>query len=141
MEENKQTLLKKWKETSSDNLMKFWEVDFVELGQDYIILKMPVTEKVTQIDGVLHGGATLALAESAGSIAAWILYRKEGESIRGIELSGNHVRSAKIGEMVFAKATCINAGRTLQLWEIEITNQEHKLISFCKFTTIKIKEQ
>ncbi|ATA90428.1 thioesterase [Capnocytophaga stomatis] len=140
MEENKNALLKKWKETSNDNLMKFWEVDFVDLGKDYIILKMPVTEKVTQIDGVLHGGATLALAESAGSIAAWILYRKEGESIRGIELSGNHVRAAKVGETVFAKATCINPGRTLQLWEIKITNQDDKLISFCKFTTIKIKE-
>ncbi|GIJ94123.1 PaaI family thioesterase [Capnocytophaga stomatis] len=140
MEENKNALLKKWKETSNDNLMKFWEVDFVDLGKDYIILKMPVTEKVTQIDGVLHGGATLALAESAGSIAAWILYRKESESIRGIELSGNHVRAAKVGETVFAKATCINPGRTLQLWEIKITNQDDKLISFCKFTTIKIKE-
>ncbi|MFK8302851.1 PaaI family thioesterase [Capnocytophaga stomatis] len=140
MNTNKQTLLKKWNETSGDNVMKFWEMDFVELGENYIILKMPVTEKVTQIDGILHGGATLALAESAGSIGAWILYRKEGESIRGIELSGNHVRAAKVGETVFAKATCINPGRTLQLWEIKITNQDDKLISFCKFTTIKIKE-
>lgn len=124
---------------SDDNLMKFWEVDFVELGADYIILKMPVTEKVTQIDGVLHGGATLALAETAGSIGAWLLYRGEGESIRGIELSGNHLRAAKIGDTVFAKATCINAGGTLQLWEIKITNQDDKIISFCKFTTIKVK--
>ncbi len=137
---NKETLIKKMNEVPSDNLMKFWEVEFVELGDNYVILKMPVTDKVTQIDGILHGGATLALAESAGSIGAWILYRKEGESIRGIELSGNHLRAAKVGDTVFAKATCINAGRTLQLWEITITNQEQKLISFCKFTTIKIKE-
>ncbi|GET45812.1 PaaI family thioesterase [Capnocytophaga felis] len=140
MNTNKQTLLKKWNETSGDNMMKFWEMDFVELGENYIILKMPVTEKVTQIDGILHGGATLALAESAGSIGAWILYRKEGESIRGIELSGNHVRAAKVGDIIFAKATCINAGNTLQLWEIKITNQDDKLISFCKFTTIKVKQ-
>ncbi len=137
---NKETLIKKMSEVPSDNLMKFWEVEFVELGDNYVILKMPVTDKVTQIDGILHGGATLALAESAGSIGAWILYRKEGESIRGIELSGNHLRAAKVGDTVFAKATCINAGRTLQLWEITITNQGQKLISFCKFTTIKIKE-
>ncbi len=137
---NKEALIRKMNEVPSDNLMKFWEVDFVELGDNYITLKMPVTDKVTQIDGILHGGATLALAESAGSIGAWILYRKEGESIRGIELSGNHLRAAKVGDTVFAKATCINAGRTLQLWEITITNQGQKLISFCKFTTIKIKE-
>ncbi|MDO4229624.1 MAG: PaaI family thioesterase [Capnocytophaga sp.] len=123
----------------NDNMMKFWDIDFVELGENYITLKMPVTQRVTQIDGVLHGGATLALAETAGSIGAWILYRNEGESIRGIELSGNHLRSAKINDTVFAKATCINAGQTLQLWEIKITNQDDKLISFCKFTTIKIK--
>ncbi|MDO4783170.1 MAG: PaaI family thioesterase [Capnocytophaga felis] len=140
MNTNTQALFKKWNETSNDNLMKFWEVDFVDLGENYITLKMPVTEKVTQIDGILHGGATLALAESAGSIGAWILYRKEGESIRGIELSGNHVRAAKVGDIIFAKATCINPGNTLQLWEIKITNQDDKLISFCKFTTIKVKQ-
>lgn len=140
MNAKKEALLKKWNETSNDNLMKFWEVEFVDLGENYVELKMPVTNKVTQIDGILHGGATLALAETAGSIAAWLLYRKEGESIRGIELSGNHVRSAKVGDWVFAKATCINAGNTLQLWDIKISNQEGKLISFCKFTTIKIKQ-
>lgn len=137
---NKEAFLKKMNEIPNDNLMKFWEVEFVELGDNYVTLKMPVTEKVTQIDGVLHGGATLALAESAGSVGAWILFRKEGESIRGIELSGNHLRAAKVGDTVFAKAVCVNAGRTLQLWEVKITNQEQKLISFCKFTTIKIKE-
>ena len=99
---------------------------------------MPVTDKVTQIDGVLHGGATLALAETAGSVAAFLLHRKPNEQIRGIELSANHLRSGKIGDTLFATAKCIYAGRTLQLWEINITNQDNKLISYCKFTTIKI---
>lgn len=131
-------LLKKWKEDADDNLMNYFGIEYVEMGSDYIILKMPVTKRATQIDGVLHGGITLALAETAGSIGAYFLFRKEGESIRGIELSGNHVRAAKEGETVFARATCIHSGRTLQLWDIKITNQDNKLISYCKFTTIKI---
>ncbi|AMD85324.1 uncharacterized domain 1-containing protein [Capnocytophaga haemolytica] len=138
MEANKEALLKKWNELSEDNLMRFWEIELISIDETSVTFRMPVTEKVTQVDGVLHGGATLALAETAGSVGAFLLYRNEGESIRGIELSGNHLRAAKLGDTVFAKAKCINAGKTLQLWEIPITNQEGKLISFCKFTTIKI---
>ena len=109
-----------------------------EIGEDSLTLSMPVTDRLTQIDGVLHGGATLALAETAGSIAAYLLCRKEGEQIRGIELSANNLRAGKIGDTLYAQAVCVNAGRTLQLWEIRVTNQEKKLISFCKFTTIRV---
>ena len=88
--------------------------------------------------GVLHGGATLALAETAGSIGAYLLYRNDDEQIRGSELSANHLRAGRVGDTLYAKAVCVNAGRTLQLWEIKVTNQEEKLISYCKFTTIRI---
>ena len=67
-----------------------------------------------------------------------MLYREEGEQIRGIELSANHVRAGRVGDTLYAKAICVNAGRTLQLWEIKVTNQDEKLISYCKFTTIRI---
>ena len=130
---NKQDLQQKWDTLPENNLMRLWQ-----MGEDYLVMTMPVTDKVTQIDGVLHGGATLALAETAGSVAAFLLHRKPNEQIRGIELSANHLRSGKIGDTLFATAKCINAGRTLQLWEINITNQDNKLISYCKFTTIKI---
>ncbi|WP_454986680.1 PaaI family thioesterase [Capnocytophaga bilenii] len=135
---NKQDLQQKWDTLPENNLMRLWEMSITEVGEDYLVMAMPVTDKVTQIDGVLHGGATLALAETAGSVAAFLLHRKPNEQIRGIELSANHLRSGKIGDTLFATAKCINAGRTLQLWEINITNQDNKLISYCKFTTIKI---
>ncbi|WP_314205728.1 PaaI family thioesterase [Capnocytophaga bilenii] len=135
---NKQDLQQKWDTLPENNLMRLWEMEIAEVGEDYLVMTMPVTDKVTQIDGVLHGGATLALAETAGSVAAFLLHRKPNEQIRGIELSANHLRSGKIGDTLFATAKCINAGRTLQLWEINITNQDNKLISYCKFTTIKI---
>jgi len=118
--------------------MRDWQMSVAEIGEDSLTLSMPVTDRLTQIDGVLHGGATLALAETAGSIAAYLLCRKEGEQIRGIELSANNLRAGKIGDTLYAQAVCVNAGRTLQLWEIRVTNQEKKLISFCKFTTIRV---
>lgn len=135
---NKQDLQQKWDTLPENNLMRLWQMEIAEVGEDYLLMTMPVTDKVTQIDGVLHGGATLALAETAGSVATFLLHRKPNEQIRGIELSANHLRSGKIGDTLFATAKCINAGRTLQLWEINITNQDNKLISYCKFTTIKI---
>ena len=135
---NKQDLQQKWDTLPENNLMRLWQMEIAEVGEDYLVMTMPVTDKVTQIDGVLHGGATLALAETAGSVAAFLLHRKPNEQIRGIELSANHLRSGKIGDTLFATAKCINAGRTLQLWEINITNQDNKLISYCKFTTITI---
>jgi thioesterase superfamily protein len=135
---NKQDLQQKWDTLPENNLMRLWQMEIAEVGEDYLVMTMPVTDKVTQIDGVLHGGATLALAETAGSVAAFLLHRKPNEQIRGIELSANHLRSGKIGDTLFATAKCINAGRTLQLWEINITNQDNRLISYCKFTTIKI---
>ena len=135
---NKQDLQQKWDTLPENNLMRLWQMEIAEVGEDYLVMTMPVTDKVTQIDGVLHGGATLALAETAGSVAAFLLHRKPNEQIRGIELSANHLRSGKRGDTLFATAKCINAGRTLQLWEINITNQDNKLISYCKFTTIKI---
>ena len=126
-----------WDTLPTNNLMRDWQMSVAEIGEDSLTLSMPVTDRLTQIDGVLHGGATLALAETAGSIAAYLLCRKEGEQIRGIELSANNLRAGKIGDTLYAQAVCVNAGRTLQLWEIRVTNQEKKLISFCKFTTIR----
>jgi len=127
-----------WDTLPTNNLMRDWQMFVAEIGEDSLTLSMPVTDRLTQIDGVLHGGATLALAETAGSIAAYLFCRKEGEQIRGIELSANHLRAGKIGDTLYAQAVCVNAGRTLQLWEIRVTNQENKLISFCKFTTIRV---
>ena len=135
---NKETLLQKWDALPENNLMRDWQMRIAEIGEDYLSLTMPVTHRLTQVDGVLHGGATLALAETAGSMAAFLLHCNEGEQIRGIELSANHLRAGKVGDTLYAKAVCINAGRTLQLWDIKVTNQEGKLISYCKFTTMKI---
>ena len=98
---------------------------------------MPVTTKVYQPDGVLHGGATVALAESVGSAASYIFLDGNSFKIRGLEISANHVKSISQG-FVYAKASIIHKGRTTQLWEIKVTDESGALISNCKLTTIAL---
>nr|WP_236958469.1 hotdog fold thioesterase [Joostella atrarenae] len=117
--------------------METLNIEYTEIGDDYLIAKMPVTPRVHQPDGVLHGGAMVALAESVGSAASYIFLNTEDFFIRGIEISANHLKSIKEGD-VFAKATFIHKGKTTQLWEIKITDVEGNLISLSKLTTIAL---
>ena len=100
---------------------------------------MPVNSKVHQPDGILHGGATVALAESVGSFASRVFINDPEVIVRGIEISANHVKSVKDG-YVYARASKIHFGRTIQLWEIKITDEKNNLISHGKLTTIAIKK-
>ena len=117
--------------------METLEIEYIDVGEDFLLARMPVTPRVHQPDGVLHGGASAALAESVGSAASYIFMDAKEVQVRGIEISANHVKSIKEGH-VYARATIIHKGRTTQLWEIKITNGEGELISNCKLTTIAL---
>ncbi|MCL6273569.1 hotdog fold thioesterase [Muricauda sp. 2012CJ35-5] len=117
--------------------METLDITYVDVGENYLVARMPVTAKVHQPDGVLHGGASVALAESVGSAASYVFLDGQEFFVRGIEISANHVKSIREG-FVFAKASIIHKGRTTQLWEIKITNEEGDLISNCKLTTIAL---
>ena len=117
-----------------NTLMETLEIDFIDVGEDFLIARMPVTKKVHQPDGVLHGGATAALAESVGSAAVFILNQDPNILVRGIEITANHLKSISSG-YVFAKAKAIHKGKTIQLWEIKVTDKEDQMISLCKLTT------
>ena len=120
-----------------NTLMETLEIEFTEIGEDYLIARMPVNSRVHQPDGVLHGGASVALAESVGSLASYAFLDNEKFFVRGIEISANHLKSIKEG-WVFAKATFIHKGRTTQLFEIRITDEAANLISIVKLTTISL---
>jgi|TARA_B110000914_G_scaffold219852_1_gene229056 1,4-dihydroxy-2-naphthoyl-CoA hydrolase len=124
--------------SNSNTLMQTLDIEFVDFGDDYVTAKMPVTPKVFQPDGILHGGATVALAETVGSSAAYILNKDSKRTIRGIEISANHLKSISSG-YVYATARPVNKGKTIQLWEIRVTNEENELISICKLTTYSRK--
>jgi uncharacterized protein (TIGR00369 family) len=133
----KEEILAKCNAMCKNTLMETLDIDFIDIGEDFVTARMPVNSKVHQPDGVLHGGATVALAESVGSVASQILLDSSEFFIRGIEISANHLKSIREGE-VFAKATFIHKGRTTQLWDIRITDSENNLISLVKLTTIAL---
>ncbi|WP_421811793.1 PaaI family thioesterase [Flagellimonas sp.] len=137
MNEHKEKILSVCNEICKGTLMETLDITYIDVGENFLLAKMPVTPKVHQPDGVLHGGASVALAESVGSAASYIFLDGQKFFVRGIEIAANHVRSIKDG-FVYAKASILHKGRTTQLWEIRITDEEDRLISNCKLTTIAL---
>jgi uncharacterized protein (TIGR00369 family) len=123
---------------SKNTLMETLEIEFIDAGEDFLVAKMPVNPRIHQPMGLLHGGASVALAESVGSAASMLFVNPEESEIRGIEISANHLRSKKEG-IVFGTAKIIHKGRSLHLWEIKITDEEGKLISLCKLTNMVLQ--
>ena len=136
----KKLILKKMNGSEKESLMRTLEIDFVDVGEDFLIARMPVIPKLHQPDGVLHGGATFALAESVGSAAAYLFNKTKNPMVRGIEMSGNHLKGISEG-IVYAKAKAIHNGRTTQIWEIKVTNEAGDLISSCKLTTLTLPKK
>ncbi len=135
MKNNKKEILAACNAFRKNTLLETLEIEFIDVTEDTLIARMPITPKVHQPDGVLHGGASVALAESVGSAAAFVFLEYNKITIRGLEISANHVKSVKEG-YVFAKAKALHKGRTTQLWQIRIENEEEELISLVKLTTI-----
>lgn len=115
------------------NLAENLGIEFIEVGKDYLIARMPVDHRTTQPMGLLHGGASVALAETLGSVAATIILDLSIQYAVGLEINANHIRSAKKG-YVYGKTTPIHVGRKTQVWEIRIEDGEKKLISVCRIT-------
>ena len=137
---NKQESLTILNNYNKNTLMETLQIEFVDLGDDFITAKMPVTPKVHQPYGLLHGGATAALAESVGSCASAFFLKDSNKTVKGIELSINHVKSKRDGH-VFATAKAIHKGRTTHLWEVKIVDEDNNLISLCKITNIVLDKQ
>ena len=136
----KKEILKKINSANKNTLMETLEMSFIDIGENFLKAKMPVNSRVFQPDGVLHGGATVALAESVGSAASYLSVDREKQMVRGIVISANHLKSVTEG-FIYAKATPIHKGRTTQLWEIKITDDENKLISHCKLSTMILNKK
>ena len=135
---SKTEILANCREMCKNTLMETLDIEFIDVTEDTITARMPVTSKVHQPDGVLHGGASVALAESVGSAGAFIFLNEENVAIRGIEISANHVKGVRAG-FVYAKGSIIHKGRTTQLWQIRITNDSDELVSLVKLTTLTLR--
>ncbi len=125
---------------NKNTLMETLKIEFVDVGVDFVTAKMPVNSTVHQPYGILHGGATAALAETVGSCASALFVDTETKIIKGIELSVNHLKSKKEGT-VFGIAKPIHKGRTTHLWEIKVVDENEQLISICKITNIVLDKK
>jgi 1,4-dihydroxy-2-naphthoyl-CoA hydrolase len=118
-----------------NTLMETLKIEFIDAGEGYLVAKMPVNSRVHQPMGLLHGGASVALAESVGSAASMMFVNAHDREIRGIEISANHLKAKRDG-IITGTAKILHKGRSIHLWEIRITDEENNLISICKLTNM-----
>ncbi|TCK69026.1 uncharacterized protein (TIGR00369 family) [Winogradskyella wandonensis] len=140
MQISKDELLKKANAARKNTLMETLEIEIVDFTEETLTARMPVTPRVHQPDGVLHGGATAALAESVGSFASHIFINTEEFFVRGLEITANHLKSVTEG-YIYAKASFLHRGRTTQLIDIRVTDEDDNLVSICRLSTITLPKK
>ncbi len=117
-------------------------IEFTVMHRDQIVATMPVDERTVQPFGLLHGGASAALAETLASVGGWVNLKEPDQSVVGIEINANHLKSKRSGT-VTGRATPIHVGSKIQVWEIRIEDEEQQLIcvSRCTLAVIKIRPE
>lgn len=125
---------------AQNTLSEFLEMEFLEIGEDFLKMRMPVVDKTKQPMGLLHGGATAALAETIGSICAHMSVNQDTEAIVGLELNINHIRAMREG-WVYATCRAHHIGRTLHVWDIDIKDDQERTVSVSRLTTMMIKKR
>ena len=132
---DKEKILHYCNKISENTLMRTLNITYTDAGEDFLVATMPVTPAVHQPIGLLHGGASVALAESVGSAASMLFVNPEVSEVRGIEISANHLKAKRNG-LVTATAKIVHKGRSIHLWEIRIVDENNNLISLCKLTNM-----
>jgi len=122
------------------NMAKTIGIEIVELTKDKVVATMPVDDRTKQPFGLLHGGASAALAETVASIGAWMNCDQETQAAVGVELNCNHIRG-KTGGTVTATATPIHRGRTTHVWEIRIVDESDKLVCVSRCTLAIVNQR
>lgn len=115
------------------------EMEVTDLGPDYVEMRMPVNEKTIQPFGLLNGGASMALAESAASLGGNLIIGGRGQCV-GLEINGNHVKAVRSG-FVTGKAKAIHVGKRTQIWEILIRDEEGALVCVSRMTLAVLDNQ
>lgn len=121
-------------ERSQNTMVDHLGIEFLEIGEDYITAKMPVDNRTVQPLRILHGGASLAFAETLGSMAAFLCIDEEKQYCLGLEINANHIRSVEEGSLVIGKAKALHIGRKTHVWEIKISNSQNKLVCTSRIT-------
>ena len=118
----------------TDSISKVLGIEFTEAGDGYLIARMPVDKRTHQPFGILHGGASVVLAETLGSVASYMLLDDPTKQRAvGLEINANHIRSVREG-WVYGRCTPIHTGRTTHVWDIRITDEQNKLVCVSRLT-------
>lgn len=134
-----QATLDQLREMSKNTLIEHLGIEYLEIGDDHLKARMPVDHRTKQPVGLLHGGASVALAETLGSMAAALCVNQEKKDIVGLEINANHIRPVNHG-WVTGVAKPIHIGNTTQLWEIKIFNELDKLVCVSRLTVANINK-
>ena len=137
---NKDKYLSGIKERSINTLLQTLGIEISDIGKKCIVGKMPVDHRTKQPFGVLHGGASVALAETLGSIGGGMQIDKNTQSVVGIEINASHLRSVSSG-WVHGRADAVRIGKKIQVWEIVIKDQKKNIICKSRLTLAVINKK
>ena len=122
-------------EFCKDTFISHLEIEFTDYGPDFVKAKMPVNQKKHQPTGILHGGASLAMAETVAGAGSMLLVDQSQYNVFGLQVSGNHISTISSG-YIYAAAHIIHRGQSTHIWDVKITDKEDKLISIVRITNI-----
>lgn len=122
------------------NMGEHLGIEFTEIGADYVCGKMPVDHRTKQPVGLLHGGASVTLAETLGSVGSMCLIDVTQFTCVGLEINANHIKSAREG-YVYGKASLIHGGKNTHIWDIRITNENKELVCISRLTVAVIPKK
>jgi 1,4-dihydroxy-2-naphthoyl-CoA hydrolase len=123
-----------------DTFIGYLDIEFLHFGEDFVEARMPVDENKLQPMGFLHGGASLALAETVASAGSFLFVDETKYEVLGLQVTGNHISTLSSGE-VFARAELIHRGNSTHIWDVKISSQEGKLVSVARVTNIIIEKK
>ncbi len=132
---NKNYAIEEINQFCANTLLSTLDIKIQEIGSDYLMATMPVTHKHVQPQRILHGGASVALAESLGSIASHLIIQQDKYYAVGLEINANHIRPvAENSSIVTGIAKPIHLGSKTHVWEIKITDSNQKLVCISRLT-------
>jgi 1,4-dihydroxy-2-naphthoyl-CoA hydrolase len=132
--------LQQLNEQSRQTMAEHIGIVYTGVGRDWIEAEMPVDYRTHQPYGILHGGASVVLAETLGSVGSHLIVAESGNLVMGLEVNANHIRRVSIGK-VTGRATIIHAGKSTHIWEIRITDEATILICIARLTVIILKPE
>ena len=137
---DKEKYLNRINERSKNTLVETLGIEITDIGKQYIAGRMPVDHRTKQPFGVLHGGASVALAETLGSIGGGLQVDLDTQSVVGIEINASHLKPVSIG-WVYGRADAVRVGKKIQVWEIVIKDQNQSIVCKSRLTLAVINKR